>query len=317
MGSVLALSGGVGGAKLCTGLAAELAPGALHVVVNTADDFEHLGLYISPDTDSLLYALSGRNSESRGWGLSGETWQAMDALAQLGGETWFRLGDRDLATHLFRTEALTAGMSLSEVTSLLARRLGIASHLHPMSDDPVRTVVHSVEGDLPFQRYFVGRQCEPPVTGFSFEGLDAAVPNGALLELLESDDLDCILICPSNPFVSIDPILLLPGVWQRLRDCPAPVIAVSPIVAGVAIKGPAAKMMAELGMPVSAAAVLAHYQSACPDMLTGFVIDLSDATLAPEMTATGVKTVATATLMKTLDDKRALARFCLDLARQS
>ena len=288
MTRVLAISGGVGGAKLCEGLAAELAPESLAVLVNTADDFRHLGLYISPDIDTLLYTLSGRASRSRGWGLSGETWQAMDALAELGGESWFRLGDRDLATHLLRTEALAAGASLTEVTDSLRRRMGIGPSILPMSDDPVATIVHSDEGELAFQDYFVRRQCEPAVSGFHFEGLAQAKANSLLLSLLRDEPPELIILCPSNPFVSVDPILKLGGIWELLRDAAAPVLAVSPIVAGMAIKGPAGKMMTELGMPVSAPAVLEHYRVNYPGMLSHFIIDQTDATLAADFDSEGI-----------------------------
>ncbi|MEM1112715.1 MAG: 2-phospho-L-lactate transferase [Pseudomonadota bacterium] len=314
---VLALSGGVGGAKLCEGLAAELTSGNLTVLVNTADDFTHLGLSICPDIDTVLYTLSGRASKSRGWGLSGETWQAMDALAELGGESWFRLGDRDLATHLLRSEELAAGASLSEVTLLLAERMGIDARILPMSDDAVRTVVQSNEGDLPFQDYFVRRQCEPEVTGFRFEGLAEATLNPGLRAQLSREPPDLVLICPSNPFVSVDPILQVDDCWRLLGELSAPVIAVSPIVAGLAIKGPAAKMMAELSMPVSAGAVLKHYTSRYPGLLDGFVIDESDATLLPNLQTPGIQVAVEATIMKDREQKRHLARRCLALAKSA
>lgn len=308
---ILALSGGVGGAKLALGLADVLLADQLDVVVNTADDFCHLGLNICPDIDTLLYTLSGRSNEKLGWGLAGESWQAMEALANIGGETWFRLGDRDLATHLWRTGALARGQGLAEVTTDLARRFGIGCAVHPMSEDPVGTVVHSNEGDLPFQHYFVRRQCEPAVKGFHFEGIEAARANPAVLEKLHRGPLDGIVICPSNPFVSIDPILRLPGMFDALKAQPAPVIAVSPIVAGMAIKGPAAKMMAELQMPVTALAVAQHYADRYPGLLDCFVIDESDGTLAEDIRRTGIEVAVAPTIMKTLDDKRQLALFTL------
>ncbi len=311
---VLAISGGVGGAKLALGLADALAPGRLQVVVNTADDFEHLGLMICPDIDTLLYTLSGRADPERGWGLADESWRAMEALEALGGESWFRLGDRDLATHLWRTGRLRAGAALSEVTAELARRMGVASGVHPMSDDPVRTVVHTDEGSLPFQHYFVRRRCEPRVTGFSFEGLAAARPAPAVVDLLADPGPGAILICPSNPFVSVDPVLRIPGLWQALRDSAAPVFAVSPIVGGRAVKGPAAKMLAELALPVSAAAVARHYQSHYPGLLDGFILDRSDATLADEIADVGLHVVHTDTLMRDRADKRRLADFVLAAA---
>lgn len=310
---ILALSGGVGGAKLALGLADVLPAAQLDVAVNTADDFTHLGLHISPDIDTLLYTLSERSNTELGWGLAGETWQAMDALEQLGGETWFRLGDRDLATHLWRTQALADGASLASVTAILAQRLGVACSVHPMSNDPVRTIVHSNEGALPFQQYFVRRQCEPTVSGFHFEGLEQATANPALVELLRDEALAGVVICPSNPFVSVDPILQLPGLEALLGALDVPVVAVSPIVAGMAIKGPAAKMMSELNMPVTALAVAEHYRARYPGLLDYFVIDESDATLAPEFESTGIEVVSTSTIMKSRDDKAALARFVLGL----
>lgn len=308
---VLALTGGVGGAKLCLGLDRLLPAGALQVLVNTGDDFQHLGLHISPDIDTLLYTLAGRANQTLGWGLEGESWNALAALEELGGSTWFRLGDRDLATHLFRSDRLAAGDSLAEVTATLARRLGIASGVHPMSNQPVRTTVHSEEGDLPFQHYFVRRQCEPRVSGFSFEGIAEAEPNPALMALLAEDAFSHVLVCPSNPFVSIDPVLQLPGLWPALRDCSAPLIMVSPIVAGLAIKGPAAKMMAELGVPVTATGVARHYASRYPGLVDYFLIDESDATLAADIDQLGMEAQVAPTVMKTLDQKIELARQCL------
>ncbi|MCB1688386.1 MAG: 2-phospho-L-lactate transferase [Halioglobus sp.] len=310
---VLALSGGVGGAKLALGLADELPPGKLHVVVNTGDDFSHLGLHISPDIDTLIYTLSGNANTTQGWGLEGETWNAMDALQRLEGETWFRLGDRDLATHLWRTDRLAQGDSLPQVTEKLARQLGITSHIHPMCTAAVRTTVHCEGRDLPFQHYFVKEQCAPVVTGFSFEGIADARPNERVVALLEGTAVAAIVVCPSNPFVSIDPILQIPGMWQALRDSRAPVVLVSPIVAGLALKGPAAKMMAELAVPVTALGVAQHYCEHYPGLLDYFVIDESDATLAPQITALGVEVAVTNTVMKSREDKQRLARFTLSL----
>ena len=310
---VLALSGGVGGAKLALGLADVLPPGQLHVVVNTGDDFRHLGLYISPDIDTLLYTLSGTANAVQGWGVDGESWNAMGALQQLGGDTWFRLGDKDLATHLWRTSLLERGDTLSQVTAELARRLGIASHIYPMSDQAVHTTVHCAERTLPFQHYFVREQCAPEVTGFHFDGISDARPNHTAMALLQDPALAAIVVCPSNPYVSIDPILHIPGFWSALRESPAPLVLVSPIVAGMAIKGPTAKMMAELGVPVTALGVAQHYCTHYPGLVDYFVIDASDATLAPQIATLGVNVVVTPTLMKSRDDKQRLARFILDL----
>jgi len=228
---VLALAGGVGGGKLARGLIAVLPPEQLAIAVNTADDFVHLGLHISPDIDSVLYALADRNDLERGWGLAGETWNFMAAVEHLGGPTWFKLGDRDLATHVLRAEALAAGSTLSDATGLLARRLGIAHAIVPMSDDPVHSVVDTDEGALDFQDYFVRRQCKPKFHGVKFQGAASAKPSAGFREALNR--AHAIVITPSNPFVSIDPILSLPGISDTLRQSQRPVVAVSPIVGGV------------------------------------------------------------------------------------
>ena len=247
-GFVLALSGGVGGAKLALGLYRVLPPGALTVVANTGDDFEHLGLAISPDLDTLLYTLAGIDNPATGWGRRDETWNFMAALERLGGETWFKLGDGDLATHVERTRRLAAGESLSQITDDFRRRLGISARLLPMSDDPVRTRLLTAEGWLDFQDYFVRRQCAPIVREIAFAGAAAARPHPDFLAALADPALRMVVICPSNPLISIDPILSLPGVREALRACRAPVVAVSPIIGGKAVKGPTAKMMAELGL---------------------------------------------------------------------
>jgi LPPG:FO 2-phospho-L-lactate transferase len=312
-GNVIALSGGVGGAKLCLGLADELDPGCLHVAVNTADDFDHMGLRICPDIDTLLYTLSGRANPELGWGLEGESWQTMDALEELGGETWFRLGDRDMATHLWRTQQVAAGRSLCDLTIDLTSRLGVSSHIYPMTEESVRTLVHTDEGDMPFQHYFVGRQCEPAVSGFNFEGITGARPNRQLMQVLQGEPPAAIVVCPSNPYVSIDPILQIPGLWLALRDSPTPVVLVSPIVNGAAIKGPTAKMMGELGVPVTAEGVAQHYCTRYPGLVDYFVVDDSDAALAPAIEALGVAPAVAPTVMKSREDKQRLARFILQL----
>ncbi|MCB1841955.1 MAG: 2-phospho-L-lactate transferase [Halioglobus sp.] len=313
MQTVLALTGGIGGAKLALGLAGLADTVELHVLVNTADDFEHLGLHISPDIDTLIYTLAGKANAAQGWGLEGETFHALEALGELGGDTWFRLGDRDLATHLWRSQQLVAGESLSSVTAQLARRQGLCATVHAMSDSAVRTTVHSERGSLPFQQYFVRERCAPAVTGFSFEGIQQALPNAQVMRLLKEDYFSRIIICPSNPFVSIDPILQLPGLWQALRDTRAPVSLVSPIVAGQAIKGPTAKMMAELGVPATAGGVAEHYLRRYPGLLDHFVLDESDATLAAAISDLGVDVVTTNTVMHSLEEKRRLARWLLQL----
>jgi LPPG:FO 2-phospho-L-lactate transferase len=309
---VLALSGGVGGAKLALGLARQLEPAQLAVVCNTGDDFEHLGLPICPDLDTVMYTLAGRDNKEQGWGLAGESWRVLETLGQLGADTWFRLGDMDIATHLRRGELLRRGHTLRDATRLLCRQLGVAHTLWPMSDDPVRTLVLTADGELSFQHYFVREQCRPAVRGFRFHGIDSARAQPDWLALLRSPALAAVVLCPSNPFVSIDPILHLPGVRAALLAAPAPVVAVCPLVGGAAIKGPTAKMMDELALPRSAAAVAAHYG----DLLDGFIIDQADAGQAAAIAAQGVAVRVTQTVMKTLDDRIMLAGEVLRFAAQ-
>ena len=309
-GRVLALSGGVGGAKLALGLTHNLPPAQLAIVCNTADDFEHYGLPICPDLDTVMYTLAGRNNSEQGWGLAGESWRTMDALAGLGGETWFRLGDLDFATHLQRGALLRGGASLTGATRELCARFGVDHPVWPMSDQPVRTLVATDSGELNFQHYFVREQCRPAVRGFRFEGIGRAQPQPQFIDLLHSPELAAVVICPSNPFVSVDPILQLPGVRAALRDAPAPVIAVSPIVGGAALKGPAAKMFAELQLPSTALAVAEHYG----DLLDGFVIDETDAGLAPAIEELGMAVLVAQTVMRTLEDRVELARDVLRFA---
>jgi LPPG:FO 2-phospho-L-lactate transferase len=306
-GHVVALCGGVGGAKLAHGLSLALKPQDLSIVVNTGDDFEHLGLKVSPDLDSVLYALAGLSDPVRGWGRSGETWTFMAALEGLGGESWFQLGDGDLAMHVERSWRLSKGATLSEVTAHLCGALGIGVRVLPMSDDPVRTRVLTSEGWLDFQEYFVHRQCRPAVREFMFAGASEARAQPDALAALSRKDLRAIIICPSNPFVSVEPILALPGVRAALQRSRAPVVAVTPIIGGKAIKGPAAKMMAELGLDVSAAAVARRYAG----IIDGFVIDQADP--LPE-SLPGIKFFSAATLMSTTDDRRQLAVSTLQTA---
>jgi LPPG:FO 2-phospho-L-lactate transferase len=305
---VVALSGGIGGAKLALGLYRTLPADSLLVVCNTGDDFEHLGLSISPDLDTVLYTLAEVANPETGWGRAGESWTFMQALEQLGGETWFRLGDGDLATHVERTRRLVAGASLSAITDDFCRRLGVRARLTPMCDEPVRTMVETADGVVPFQRYFVERRCEPAVTGFRFEGVGAAHPTPALCQALAGASLEAVLICPSNPFISIDPILAVPSLRAAIAACGAPVVAVSPIIGGRAVKGPTAKMMAELGVPRSARSVAEHYGT----LLDGFVLDAADA----EAAAIDLPCLATRVLMTSEDDKRTLASEVLAFARR-
>ena len=307
-GFVLALSGGIGGAKLALGLSRTLPSGMLTIVVNTGDDFEHLGLKISPDLDTLLYTLAGIDNPATGWGRQDETWTFMAALGQLGGETWFKLGDGDLASHVERTRRLAAGESLSQISDGFRRRLGISARLLPMTDDQVRTRLLTTEGWLDFQDYFVRRQCAPAVGEIAFAGAAAARPQPDFLAALADPALGLVVICPSNPWISIDPILNLPGVREALRACPAPVVAVSPLIGGKAVKGPTAKIMAELGLEVAAASVARHYG----DILDHYVIDEADATAMADF---DLPLTATRTLMETLLDREALAKVVLDIGR--
>jgi LPPG:FO 2-phospho-L-lactate transferase len=299
------LSGGIGGAKLALGLYRVLPAGALTIIANTGDDFEHLGLAISPDIDTLLYTLAGLDNPELGWGRRDETWTFMQALGSLGGETWFNLGDGDLATHIERTRRLAAGESLSEVTDDFRRRLGISARLLPMSDDRVRTRLLTAAGWLDFQDYFVRQRCAPLVREIAFAGALKARPQPEFLAALADENLRAVVICPSNPFISIDPILAVPGVREALRACAAPVVAVSPIIGGKAVKGPTAKMMAELGLPVDAAAVARHYR----DILDFYVADQAD---AEELYDLDLPVVFARTLMLSLDDREALARAVLE-----
>jgi LPPG:FO 2-phospho-L-lactate transferase len=294
---VVALAGGVGGAKLADGLSRVLPPENLTVIVNTGDDFEHFGLQISPDLDTVCYTLAGIANPETGWGLIGETWTAVEAGAALGGPDWFRLGDRDLGTHLERTRRLRSGDRLSAVTADFCRAWGVGPAVLPMSDDPAPTIVLTDEGELAFQDYFVRRRCEPRVTGFRFEG--TGIPAPGVLAALEAADL--VIICPSNPWVSIDPIRNIAGVEPALFA--RPVIAVSPIIGGKAVKGPAARMYAELGIEPSASAVAEHYRG----LLQGFVLDESDQADAESLAAAGLPILAVDALMRSGPDRARLA----------
>jgi len=303
----VALCGGVGGAKLAHGLTLALPPEELTIVVNTGDDFQHLGLHVSPDLDSVMYALAGLSDPVRGWGRRDETWTFMRALQDLGAESWFRLGDGDLATHVERSWRLARGAKLSAVTAHLCAALGIAARVLPMSDDPIRTRVLTDEGWLDFQEYFVHRQCQPRVHDFSFAGADSARAQPEVLATLERPDLRAVIICPSNPFVSIEPILAVAGIRAALRRIPAPVVAVTPIIGGKAIKGPAGKMLTELGFEVSGVAVARRYV----DIIDAFVLDTADALPDP---LPGVQFCAAPTLMNSVADRLQLAREVLRIA---
>lgn len=302
-GRYLVITGGVGGAKLALGLAHILDPDEVLFAVNTGDDFEHLGLSISPDLDTLVYTLADMNNKETGWGRADESWQFMDALEQLSGPTWFRLGDRDLALHTTRSRMLADGATLSEATTHICASFGVRHPVVPMSDDPVRTTVHTDDGELAFQHYFVRDRCRPSVTGFEFKGIETAAPQGAILTCLKT--ARGVIICPSNPFVSVDPLLNLPGMRDALAASPAPVVAVSSIVGGVAIKGPTAKMMRELNVPVTAKQVAHHYRG----VIDGFVLDEQDISLHKTL---DVATIVAQTVMVTLQDRVDLGRTVLE-----
>lgn len=308
-GKVVALCGGIGGAKIVLGLDRILPAGNLSVIVNTADDFEHLGLRISPDIDTVAYTLADLANPETGWGRRDETWSFMETLADLNGETWFQLGDRDLALHIERTRMLGQGKTLTEVTSTLCRRLGLTSHLLPMSDDTVSTIVDTDQGSLEFQRYFVAQRAEPAVRKIHFAGADRAKPTLHVINALAAPDLGCVVLAPSNPFLSLDPLIAIEGLREALASCTAPIIAVSPIVGGAAVKGPTAKIMRELGIPVTSAAVAQHYG----DLIDGYVIDRRDAMAADEI---DVPVRVEETLMTSLETKTALAQAVLAFAEE-
>jgi LPPG:FO 2-phospho-L-lactate transferase len=265
---IVALAGGVGGARLADGLAQVLQPEQLTIIVNTGDDFNHLGLRISPDLDTVCYTLAGVENIEYGWGRRDETWQVLESLKKLGMPDWFALGDLDLATHLVRTFRLNGGDKLTQITADFCRVWGIKARVIPMSDEVIRTKVHTNQGEVEFQEYFVHQRCEPEVTGFSFEGLENAHAAPGVIEAV--DTCDAVIVCPSNPWVSIDPILNVPNVKSALTE--HPVIAVSPIIGEKTVKGPAAKMFSELGIKPSPLAVAQHYM----DFIDGLLIDISE-----------------------------------------
>lgn len=307
----LLLSGGVGGARLCDGFYRETGGDGLTIAVNTGDDFEHLGLHISPDIDSVLYTLSGQSDPERGWGLRDERWSVLARLGELDGPTWFQLGDRDLATHLLRTAQLGSGATLSEAVESLARAMGVSAAVVPMSNEPVRTYVQTTGDTLPFQEYFVRERCAPVVRGFEYQGAECATPAPELAAALHDSDLRQIVICPSNPFVSVAPILAVPTLLESIKACSAPVLAVSPILGNRAVKGPAAAMLEQLGYPVSAVGVARYYAQCAPGLLNSLVIHEDDSSLVDEIEDLGMRCLTTDILMPSLADRQRLARWLM------
>lgn len=301
----VALSGGVGGARLSDGLYRALGPDRLAVIGNTADDFDHFGLRLCPDLDTVLYTLAGRSHEEQGWGRAGESWRCMEAVAELGGPAWFRLGDLDLATHLVRTSRLGEGLRLTEVTAGLAAALGVRARLLPMCEEPVRTRVRTHVGALDFQDYFVRRGQRDEVLGVEFAGIEAARATPEVLEALAQGDR--IVLCPSNPFVSVAPILAVPGLEEAFRASRARKTAVSPILGGRALKGPAAAMLGSLGHEVSALGVARLYAG----LVDEFVLDEVDRDLAPAVAALGLEPRVMPTRMSGPEGRLALGRRIL------
>jgi LPPG:FO 2-phospho-L-lactate transferase len=305
---VVALAGGVGGAKLAHGLAGILPAGNLTVIVNVADDFELYGLTICPDLDTVMYTLAGIASDETGWGIAGDTFHCLESLARLNAPAWFRLGDRDLATHMARTRWLWDGAVLSEVTRRLCASLGVPEKILPCTDDLLRTIVETAEGDLEFQEYFVRRKCEPAVRGFTLRGLASAFPNEECLAAL--DAADAIVLCPSNPFVSLGPILALPGVREKVAAKTA--VAVTPVIGGRSVKGPLEKMFRELGRESSALEVARQYRG----IVRGFLLDRQDAGQSESIEALGMRARPAETLMRDDAGRRALALAALQFARE-
>jgi LPPG:FO 2-phospho-L-lactate transferase len=303
-GRIVVLTGGVGGAKLVLGLAQIVRPERMTAVVNTGDDFTHLGLSVSPDIDTLLYTLSGKANVAQGWGREGESWSFMAALRTLGGADWFQLGDGDLALHVLRTAALARGETLSTIVAGFARSWGIGTEILPMSDHRVATVLTTDVGELAFQDYFVARRCAPVVSAIRFAGAAESVPAAGVLAALA--DAEVIVIAPSNPYLSVDPILAVPGIAAALRAALAPVVAVCPVIGGKAVKGPTAKLMAELGIEVSPRAIAAHYAG----VIDGLLVDERD-----RPGELGVAFAQADTLMHSLEDKARVARAVMDFAR--
>ena len=307
----LALSGGVGGAKLALGLSHVLDTEQLLVVANTGDDFQHLGLSVSPDIDTLIYTLSDLNNRELGWGRQDESWNFMQACEELGIETWFRIGDKDLALHLFRTQRLAQGLTLSEVTRELCKRFNIKTQIVPMSDDSVKTFVNTTMGTLPFQEYFVKQRCLPEVRGLEYEGIGDAKISPSFDQYINDPALQAVIICPSNPFLSVQPILSLPEVRKKLKEITQPVIIVSPIVECQALKGPTAKLMKELDFDCDVNGIVDYYA----DIADGIVIDIKDSSHIEEIESKGVNVYASNIVMHSLQDRKDLAKEVIQFSR--
>ncbi|HTV97088.1 MAG TPA: 2-phospho-L-lactate transferase [Steroidobacteraceae bacterium] len=312
MGRIVALCGGVGGAKLADGLQRCLAPGDLQLIVNTGDDFEHRGLPICPDLDTVLYTLAGVANAEQGWGRADESWQVQAEWRALGLDTWFQLGDRDIALHLHRREMQARGLTLTQISHALAREFGVPSALLPMCDQPAATLVLTDQGEMPFQEYFVQRRCEPAARGFRYGAATGGGLSAQARAALEDAQLDGIILCPSNPYLSIAPILAVPGLRDLLVRARVPVIAVSPIIGGAAVKGPAAKIMRELDLAVSPLEIAREYG----DFLDLLLIDAVDAALLDVRLAGDPQLEAASILMRTVDERRMLAAVCLEILRR-
>jgi LPPG:FO 2-phospho-L-lactate transferase len=308
---IVALAGGVGGAKLVDGLAQILPADDLTVIVNTGDDFHHWGLKICPDLDTVCYTVAGLANPETGWGRNNETWNVISEISHLNGADWFKIGDRDLATHIERTERLAAGQRLSEIVRAFCQSWGIESTILPMTDDPVSTIVLTAEqGELAFQEYFVHQRCIPKAKGFKFTGVEFSRPAAGVLEAIA--EANAVVFCPSNPWVSLDPILSVPGILPAIKSRKI-VAGVSPIIGGVAIKGPAAKMFSELNIEPSAFAVARHFKG----IISHFIFDVIDQDLERNISSLGMKSTSVNTLMKTQEDRRQLALDVLNFVQRT
>ncbi len=306
---IAALAGGVGAARLVSGLAAVMPAEDLSIVVNTGDDFDWMGLYVCPDLDTIIYTLAGLANPAAGWGMRDDTFRCLDRLRELNGDDWFMIGDVDLATHILRTQLSRSGNTLSDITKVLCERNGLRVRVLPMTDNRVPTRVHTGEGTLEFQDYFVRRKCAPRVLGFSYDKVEESCPAPGVVDLLRQ--ADAVIVCPSNPFISIGPILAVPGIRQALRETSARVLAISPVIAGRAIKGPAATMLCQMGLDVSAASVAALYR----DFLDVFVLDEKDKDLTARVEAFGIQVQTAQTLMNDTVAKIGLAWAVVEMLR--